>query len=99
MKGYFYIGQPIPNHAINRIKVGFTKRTVVDRIKDHKCVCPEFVLVKAYPCRKEWEYSLINLLKLHPKITFLSNEVLECENLDEVLNFCDSFFSRSPLIT
>ena len=89
MRGLFYISQPIPEYNENRLKVGFSSN-LERRQKDHRCTNPNFRIVKTYDSRKEWEKPLIKSMSNH--FHFLSEEVLECDDVSKVVMYCDQFF-------
>jgi hypothetical protein len=54
--GYFYIIQLVPEAIPNRVKVGFADN-VERRLADHRTAAPTAKLLKAWPCKRSWEFA------------------------------------------
>lgn len=98
--GFFYFIQPVPELTINRIKLGFSK-CVNNRIKQHKCICPNAILVKKWKCQKSDEARIRNLVtkgckRLYTNINNkkCATEVFDCEDYKVVLEKLDEAFNN-----
>jgi hypothetical protein len=97
--GFFYVIQPVPELNPNRLKLGFSKKTD-RRLREHKCVCPNAILVKRWKCRKTDEANIRNYATqqgCQQLFTNINNkrcatEVFDCEDMQLVLSRIDQFF-------
>jgi hypothetical protein len=92
--GFFYIIQLIPEYDKNRIKLGYAN-DVRDRLAQHRTSAPTAVLLKSYPCKREWEKSIIDFLALkHCRL--INSEVYEAIDLEKMVDYADQLFSLIP---
>ena len=92
--GYFYIIQPIPEFAPQRIKLGFTTN-INGRISTYKTISPNAKLIKAYNCKPTWELAAIASITKN-NCELILNEVYETNNLEELIKNADTFFEIMP---
>ena len=92
--GFFYVIQLIPELDARRIKLGFAY-DVNDRLTQHRTSAPTAKLLKAWPCKRSWEGTVIDALALVSGKLIL-NEVYEFEEINELINRGDQLFSLLP---
>ena len=93
-EGLFYVLQLFPDIAPARVKVGFTSN-LVSRMAAHRTVAPSAELIKTWPCKHHWEYTVIDSITRAGCVS-LSNEVYDCESIECLVEQCDAFFSLLP---
>ena len=54
--GFFYIIQLVPEALPNRVKIGFADN-VERRLTEHHTAAPTARVVKAWPCKRSWDYA------------------------------------------
>lgn len=92
--GYFYVIQLIPEFNPNRIKLGFA--TDLDaRLKSHKTSAPTAILLKSWICKRCWENAAISsITRMECKL--IGGEVFDCNNLENLIQRAETFFSCMP---
>lgn len=92
--GYFYIIRLVPELDPNRVKLGFAD-DVASRLAQHRTAAPTAVLVKAWPCKRSWEGTIMDGLSAVGGRLIL-NEVFEFDDLDAVIKRGDDLFALLP---
>lgn len=91
--GYFYVIQLVPEAVPNRVKIGFADN-VATRLNEHKTAAPTAKLLKAWPCKRSWDYAAMDSIT-REGCKLVLNEVFE----GEILGFIDRgdrFFAMMP---
>jgi hypothetical protein len=91
--GFFYFVQPIPEYNPNRVKLGFTS-CLEGRMEEHKCMCPNAVIVRYWSCLRKTEKTAIKEIIRSVPCTELTGELFECDNFEELLHSADAYFER-----
>lgn len=92
--GFFYIIQLVPELDARRVKLGFADDVNV-RLLQHRTAAPTAVLVKAWPCKRSWESTVIDALAFAGGRLIL-NEVYEFEDFALLVTRADQIFSILP---
>lgn len=92
--GYFYIVQLVPDLDPKRVKLGFASK-IDARLQAHKMAAPTAKLVETWPCKRVWEYAIIDSIT-RSECKLLSNEVFECENIERLIESTQAFFKLMP---
>ena len=92
--GVFYVIQLIPEIAPRRLKLGFADN-IQQRLGQHRTSAPTAELVKAWPCKRSWERTVMDVLTItHGKL--LINEVYEFDDIQGLVGRGDALFSLFP---
>ena len=91
--GVFYVIQLEPDHDPGRFKVGFAT-SVQDRLRQHKTSAPYSVVLNTWPCKLLWEKTAID--SVTQGCEQLHTEVFRTDNLNQVIERCNQFFSLMP---
>ena len=91
--GYFYLIQLIPEALPNRIKIGFADN-VERRLNEHRTAAPTARLLKAWPCKRSWDYAAMDSIT-REGCKHVLNEVFE-GGIEGFLLRAESFFSVMP---
>jgi hypothetical protein len=91
--GYFYIIQLVPEALPNRVKIGFADN-VDKRLAEHRTAAPTAKLLKAWPCKRSWDYAAMDSIT-RTGCKLVLNEVYEGE-VKEFIDRGDVFFSVMP---
>jgi hypothetical protein len=91
--GYFYLIQVVPEVLPNRIKVGFAD-SVERRLNEHRTSAPTAKLLKAWPCKRSWDYAAMDSIT-REGCKLVLNEVFEGD-VGGFLSRAESFFSLMP---
>jgi hypothetical protein len=91
--GYFYLIQLIPEALPNRIKIGFADN-VQRRLTEHRTAAPTARLLKAWPCKRSWDYAVMDSVT-RENCKLVLNEVFEGE-IEGFLQRAEMFFSVMP---
>ena len=91
--GYVYLIQLIPEALPNRIKIGFADN-VERRLNEHRTAAPTAKLLKAWPCKRSWDYAAMDSIT-RENCKLVLNEVFEGE-VEGFLRRAESFFSVMP---
>jgi hypothetical protein len=92
--GYFYIIQVIPEYNPLRVKLGFAAN-VKARLDAHRTSAPTATLVKAWPCKRAWEQTVIASV-VRVGCVLVQNEVYECDSLDAIVSRAEAIFAILP---
>ena len=77
--GFFYAILLVPEFSSTRIKIGFTNN-VTTRLSSHQCAAPTAKLLRSWPCKRNWEAFLTDVVARHGKC--VRTEVFEVKKLD-----------------
>jgi hypothetical protein len=91
--GYFYLIQLIPEALPNRVKIGFADN-VERRLTEHRTSAPTAKLLKAWPCKRSWDYAAMDSIT-RQDCKLVLNEVFEGDVTGFLLRG-ESFFSVMP---
>jgi hypothetical protein len=91
--GFFYLIQLIPEALPNRVKIGFADN-VERRLNEHRTAAPTAKLLKAWPCKRSWDYAAMDSIT-REGCRLVLNEVFEGD-INEFLSRAESFFSVMP---
>ena len=92
--GFFYIIQIVPDLDPLRIKLGFTTDTQT-RLSTYRTVSPTATLLKAWPCKRQWEHTAIESIT-REGCTEISNEVFSAKDPKRTVVLGDNFFKIMP---
>jgi hypothetical protein len=88
--GYFYLIQLVPEALPNRVKIGFADN-VDKRLAEHRTAAPTAKLVKAWPCKRSWDYAAMDSIT-RTGCKLVLNEVYEGE-IDGFVARGDAYFA------
>jgi len=91
--GYFYLIQLVPEALPNRIKLGFADN-VQKRLAEHRTAAPTAKLLKAWPCKRSWDYAAMDSIT-RGGCKLVLNEVYEGE-IQGFVERGEHFFSVMP---
>jgi hypothetical protein len=91
--GYFYIIQLIPEVLPNRVKIGFADN-VEKRLNEHRTAAPTAQLLKAWPCKRSWDYAAMDSVT-REGCKLVLNEVYEGD-IQGFIARGEQFFSLMP---
>jgi hypothetical protein len=91
--GFFYLIQLVPEALPNRIKVGYTDN-VEKRLAEHRCSAPTAKLVKAWPCKRSWDYAAMDSIT-RESCALVLNEVYEGD-VSAFVSRAEAFFAIMP---
>lgn len=91
--GYFYVIQLVPEALPNRVKIGFADN-VDKRLAEHRTAAPTAKLLKAWPCKRSWDYAAMDSIT-RTGCKLVLNEVYEGE-IKDFIERGDAFFSMMP---
>lgn len=92
--GVFYVIQLVPELDPKRIKLGFAL-DLNERLAQHKTAAPTATVIKAWPCRRVWEFTVMDSLSA-AQCRLILNEVFECDDLSALLRRGDELFALLP---
>jgi hypothetical protein len=92
--GYFYIIKLVPELDPKRIKLGYTN-DLKDRLNQHKTAAPTATIIKSWPCKREWETTVIDSLS-SINCKHILNEVFECYDIEKLIEHGDNLFKLLP---
>jgi len=91
--GFFYIIQLVPEALPNRVKIGFADN-VERRLTEHHTAAPTARVVKAWPCKRSWDYAAMDsITKEGCKLVL--NEVFEGD-INGFIERAEKFFAVMP---
>jgi len=94
-KGFFYIIQTNPNNIPNRYKFGFTN-DMSNRLRNHRCLCPNLKIIKKYPCNKSLELALLKVVNVNCKrIGQELYEVKDIKQIEKTLSLIFNYLTKS----
>ena len=88
--GFFYMIALIPEYNRGRIKVGFATN-VEERLCNHRTAAPTAELVRAWPCKRAFEKTIIAALSSLGKQ--VRNEVYDFDNVELIISKAETLFS------
>ena len=91
--GFVYIIQLLPDELPLRHKLGYTDN-IEQRLRDHRTAAPTLRLVKAWPCKRTWEYAAIASMT-RSDCEQIGVEVYDGET-STFLDRAESFFALMP---
>lgn len=91
--GWFYLIQLVPEALPNRVKLGFAD-DVERRLTEHQTAAPTAKLLKAWPCKRSWDYAAMDSIS-REGCKLVLNEVYEGD-IDGFLARGDAFFGVMP---
>lgn len=91
--GSFYMIQLIPEALPNRVKIGYADN-VDQRLNEHRTAAPTAKLLKAWPCKRSWDYAAMDSIT-REGCKLVLNEVYEGD-ISGFLARGDQFFSYMP---
>jgi hypothetical protein len=92
--GVFYVVRLVPELDPNRVKLGFA----VDangRLAQHRTAAPTAELLKIWPCKRGWEWTIIDAMST-AGCKLILNEVYECCDVARLLARGDQLFAMLP---
>ncbi len=92
--GVFYVVQLVPELDPNRVKLGFADDADT-RLAQHRTAAPTARLLKTWPCKRSWEFTVIDALST-AGCKLILNEVYECCDLARLLAHGDQLFALLP---
>jgi hypothetical protein len=92
--GYFYVIQLVPELDSKRLKLGFAV-DLNDRLTQHRTAAPTAKVLKAWPCKRSWETTVMDCLSA-VSCRHILNEVFECDNLDALIGKGNEIFNTLP---
>ncbi len=91
--GYFYLIQLVPEALPNRVKIGFADN-VEKRLEEHRTAAPTAKLLKAWPCKRSWDYAAMDSIS-RDGCKLVLNEVYEGD-LQGFIERAEQFFAVMP---
>lgn len=92
--GVFYAIQLVPDLDPGRVKLGFAE-SLEQRLAQHRTAAPTARVLKAWPCKRSWELTVIDALTtINCKL--ILNEVFECDDLNALVERGNQLFSLLP---
>jgi hypothetical protein len=91
--GYFYVIQLVPEAVPNRVKIGFADN-VEKRLGEHKTAAPTAKTLKAWPCKRSWDYAAMDSIT-REGCKLVLNEVFEGD-IQGFIDRGDGFFAMMP---
>lgn len=92
--GVFYVIQLVPDLDPKRLKLGFAE-SLEQRLSQHRTAAPTSRVLRAWPCRRSWELTVIDALTSQG-CRLILNEVFECDEPDALVRRGEAFFSMLP---
>jgi hypothetical protein len=91
--GSFYIIQLVPEALPNRVKIGYADN-VDQRLNEHRTAAPTAKLLKAWPCKRSWDYAAMDSIT-REECKLVLNEVYEGD-IKGLLERAEQFFALMP---
>ncbi|SRR5712692_412506 len=91
--GYFYVIQLVPEAVPNRVKIGLADN-VEKRLNEHKTAAPTAKTLKAWPCKRSWDYAAMDSIT-REGCKLVLNEVFEGD-IQGFIDRGDRFFAMMP---
>ena len=92
--GVFYVIRLVPELDPRRLKLGYAD-DLASRLSQHRTAAPTAQVVKAWPCRRAWEGTVMDCLAATGCRLILS-EVFECDDVDVLVRRGDDLFRLLP---
>lgn len=93
--GFFYAIQLVPDLDGRRVKLGFSD-DVKTRLLQHRTSAPTASLIKSWPCKRNWEATVIDALVHLCSGRLVLNEVYEFEDVSMLDREADNIFALLP---
>jgi len=93
-RGVFYVVQLVPDLDPRRLKLGFAV-DMNERLSQHRTAAPTAACLRAWPCRRSWESTVIDSVT-RTGCRLIISEVYEADDVGELLRRGDEFFSLMP---
>lgn len=94
-EGHFYVIRLVPELDHRRVKLGFAE-SVQERLAQHRTAAPTAELVRAWPCRRSWERTIMDAMTARD-CTLIRNEVFECHDVEALIVRGDRLFEMMPV--
>jgi hypothetical protein len=91
--GSSYVIQLVPEALPNRVKIGYAD-SVDQRLNEHRTAAPTAKLLKAWPCKRSWDYAAMDSIT-RQGCKLVLNEVYEGD-ITGFLERAESFFALMP---
>ena len=91
--GVFYVVQLVPDLDPSRVKLGFAD-DAASRLVQHRTAAPTARLLRTWPCKRSWEYTIIDSLST-AGCKLILNEVYECSDMADFSPKATSCFDCS----
>lgn len=91
--GWFYIAQVVPEFSPYRLKIGYAD-DLDQRLTEHRTAAPTVKLLKAWPCKKTWDYAAMASIT-REGCKLVDNEVYEGD-AKGFLERAERFFALMP---
>ena len=92
--GVFYVIQLVPDLDPKRLKLGFAD-SLEQRLSQHRTAAPTACVMKAWPCKRTWEFTVMDALTRHG-CRLVLNEVYECDEPAGLVARGDALFDILP---
>lgn len=92
--GFFYVIQLVPELDPKRIKLGFAADVTI-RLSQHRTSAPTATILRAWPCKRSWESTVIDILASCGGKLIL-NEVYEFVSIQSLLTHAEQLFLLMP---
>ena len=92
--GVFYLIRLVPELDPRRLKLGFAD-DLASRLSQHRTAAPTAEVVKAWPCKRAWEGTVMDCLAA-TGCRLILNEVFEADDIDTLLRRGDELFRLLP---
>ena len=92
--GYFYVIRLVPELDPRRLKLGFAD-DLNSRLGQHRTAAPTAEIVRSWPCKRDWEGTVIDCL-VGGNCRLILNEVFECDELEAMIDCADKLFGLLP---
>jgi hypothetical protein len=89
--GSFYVIQLVPELDPRRIKLGFAD-DISQRLAQHRTSAPTATVLKAWPCKRSWEKTVIDALAFS-RGKLILNEVYEFDDVEKMIEHGNQLFS------
>lgn len=92
--GVFYLIRLVPELDPRRVKLGFAD-DLNSRLFQHRTAAPTAVVVKSWPCKRAWEWTVMDCLT-GSNCRLILNEVFECDDVEALTSRADRLFALLP---
>ncbi len=92
--GLFYLIQLEPDHDPSRFKVGFSSRSMPERLRELRVSAPFASVLATWPCKRLWEKTAIDCVTAGCEQLHI--EVFRSDSLDDIKSKCQKFFDLMP---
>ena len=91
-RGQFYIAAMDIEARPNRIKLGYTD-SLDSRLASYRTGNPDAQILRAWPCKRVWELTVIDAVTNFHDCRRVSGEVYDCPDVDALIARGDAFFA------